>query len=238
MIKLAETPVVGNYDSFSQIKFDYGKQSLIPIFELEVEHLPSEDFIKNKINWDDFQSPNNSKRIPTFELSKEIQQELNPFLEQFSFDNIMKMLDELGKFNPNMFNYWGYDKSKPPSDFFSKALEVNIVLVKDKPNNEFSPHFDSRNTFGTMIVNLCDNEYATQFFDYSDVTPVIKQKVDMSLVDWEHRFDNLVIYETPKEKGKGMFFINCEETFHGVGIGAKAERERYAIFIMLQIKMN
>ena len=239
MINLTKTPVVGNYKTFEDAKFDYSNEELIPVFELHIENIPTDDYIKNEIDWDSKESSNtNSKRIPIFELDNETKKKLEPLLEQFNQDSIMNMLDELSILNPNMFYYWGYDKSKPPSKFFSRILEINTFIAKDKPTNYFSPHFDGRNTFGTIIVNLVDNQFGTQFFDYGDVSNVIKQKVDMSLIDWNHKFDNLIKYEAPKEKGKGIFFVNCETTLHGVGVGAKSDRDRYALFIMLNLKLK
>jgi len=239
MIKLKQTPVVGNYDSFEQAKFDYMDESLIPVFELSIDNVPTDDYIKNGINWELKESNNDTKRIPIFELDTETKNKLQPLLEQFSYDNVMNMLDELATINTNMFNYWGYDKSKPASLFFRDNLDINISIVKDKPTNRFSPHFDGRNTFGSIIVNLIDNQVGTQFFDYGSACAFYKKdRTTISLEQWENRFTDTLIYEAPKEKGKGIFFVNCETTFHGVGVNANTDRERYALFVMLNLKLK
>jgi hypothetical protein len=240
MIKVNKQPVIGNYDTFDEATYDYTTKALVPVFELEIDNVPTDDYIKTGITWDSNESNNNTKRIPIFELDTETKKELEPLLEQFNEDGIMNMLDELATINPNMFNYWGYDKSKPASLFFRNNLDINISLVKDKPTNVFDPHFDGRNTFGTMIVNLTDNIVGTQFFDYGAITDFYKKfkETGGGGMDWHNRFANHIIYEAPKQKGKGIFFVNCETTFHGVGVDSNSDKERYALMVMLNLKLK
>ena len=239
MINLNKKPVVGNYNTFEEANFDYTDKSLVPVFELEIQNIPTDDYIKTGINWDSKESNNNTKRIPIFELDNETKKELEPLLQQFNEDGIMNMLDELASINPNMFNYWGYDKSKPASLFFRNNLDINISLVKDTPQNRFDPHFDTRNTFGTIILNLTDNSVGTQFFDYGGISAFYKlDRSSISLEAWENRFVKHIIYEAPIGKGKGIFFVNCENTFHGVGVDSNSDKERYALMVMLNLKLK
>jgi hypothetical protein len=239
MLKVTTSPVVGNYTSFLDATFDYSSTSLIPAFEVSIDNPLSSDFIKNEINWADKEKENNNKdinstRISLHEMDETTLKKLEPVLEQVSKDNIMRMLDELVAIRPDMFNYWGYDKSTPASIFFSRILDIKVHLVKDNTNNKFSPHFDGRNSFGTIIINLMDNEVATQLFDYGEISYFYKNIVNSN---WENRFIDNIIYEAPKENGNGIFFVNCETTFHGVGMGANPTRDRYTLFVMLNLNI-
>lgn len=227
MIKIDLTPVVGNYDSFTQAKFDYGPTTLIPIFEIEIENVPDDEYIKNGIDWSIKQSTNNSLRIPTFQAVTNDDDKLNLLVNEISDEAIFKMFDELDGVNKRIFSgYYGYDTSKPSSEFFKRNLNINKDILKDNNINVFPPHFDGRNTFGTIIINLTDNETATQFFDYRD--------------------KNKLIYTAPTQKGKGVFWINCETTFHGYGIdinniqsstGLVRNDFRYALLANITLKI-
>jgi hypothetical protein len=240
MKQVNRNPVVGNYDTFDKVSFAIDNRALIPVFEVSIENLISEDFIKNEIDWDKNETLASSNRILVSEKETIIKQKLKPLLEQISKENIMKMIDELISINPNMFSYWGtvvYDNDKPPSNFLSKILDISIFLVKDSNENKLDPHFDSRRRFGTIIINLIDNNVSTQFFDYARIAGFYKyQKNDID-VNQPTKFIDGLIYEAPTKAGTGVFWINCETTLHGVGINQNTPKDRYTIMVNLNLKL-
>jgi len=124
-------------------------------------------------------------------------------------------------------DYWAYDWSNPFADFCEKNIVINNSIIRDTIQKTIPPHFDCRQTFATMIINLIDNETSTQFFDF--------------------RNNNKLMYSASTKKGKGVIWINSELTSHGYSydtenpdseFGIIREKNRYALLTtyMLNIK--
>lgn len=98
-------------------------------------------------------------------------------------------------------SYWpwqnfGFDNIK---QFTDKYFNHGVSFIKDNPGFNMGVHTDNRVVVANAIINLTDNYNSTRFY-YSVQEP------------------HQVVYEAPKEKGKGVFFLNTEETAHSIFI--------------------
>lgn len=76
------------------------------------------------------------------------------------------------------------------SIYFPGGFEPYLELLVDKPGFQMDIHEDNRFIVGVLIINLKDNPCGTHFRD--------------------------IDYIGPKEKGKGIFFLNHSNTAHGI----------------------
>ena len=122
--------------------------------------------------------------------------EFNSLRESFKDENLFNLISEIYENSPHMFGLiWKYpNKHKNFKEFLEKNIRVISSISMDSPGFELPKHFDNRKVFGNFILNLVDNPNSTKFYDY--------------------RKNDKLIYEAPKEKGKGVFFVNYENTFH------------------------
>lgn len=74
--------------------------------------------------------------------------------------------------------------------YFPGGFEPYVKFLLDKPGFSMEPHEDNRYIVGILIINLQDNPCGTYFKD--------------------------IDYVAPKEKGKGVFFLNNSNTAHGI----------------------
>lgn len=106
--------------------------------------------------------------------------------------------------------YPAYNNSKynfSMKEYLTSKLGVIYFGVKDNPKFKMEPHFDNRGIFGNLIINLKDNTDGTSFYNYS-----LKGNLETKS------------YCGPTEKGKGVFFLNSEETLHSVENTSKEDR--------------
>jgi hypothetical protein len=163
------------------------------IFEFQIDDNIPLEFIKDESNY--MQIKAESRNGFSFESMQSI--ELKSLMESFSDENLYKIIDEI--YQSNKFNFgmsWILNEKKYSSmyDFIKKNTNINTHIFMDSPGFGFAPHFDNRFVFANFIVNLDDNPISTKFYDY--------------------RKNSKLIYEAPKEKGTGVFFLNYENSFH------------------------
>ena len=118
-------------------------------------------------------------------------------------NHLLEELDDLFSEPSNLiklYQNYPYDKEKYklPSDYFKKYLGIGFSLIRDNTTFELVPHVDNRFVFGNILINLSDNIDSTFFY--------------------RNFQDKEVIYKAPNKKGKGVFFINSEETFHSIEV--------------------
>jgi hypothetical protein len=115
------------------------------------------------------------------------------------FANVYDSLNLEGQ--KRITSYWpwqnfGFENIK---QFTDKYFNTGVSFIKDNPGFRMGVHTDNRVVVANAIINLTDNSNSTKFY-YSVQEP------------------HNVIYEGPKEKGKGVFFLNNEETAHSIFI--------------------
>jgi hypothetical protein len=206
----------------------YSVNDPIPIFEVSIDNLPDDDFIINDIDWEYGRSLN-QKRVghPFYDVKTTDTDIIQRIANEIDDEYIFKLFDAIKADNNSVFNYWAYDWNNPFSEFCKNNIHINKSLIRDSNEVKLNPHFDCRQTFATMIINLVDNETATQFFDF--------------------RNDNKLMYTAPTKKGEGVLWINNEFTLHGNSFdvenpysdfGLPRERFRYAILVTFMITIK
>jgi len=134
--------------------------------------------------------PHNGSKLDNF---------ANNHLNANLFANVYDSLDPQGQ--KRITSYWpwqnfGFENIK---QFTDKYFNHGVSFIKDNPGFLMGVHTDNRVVVANAIINLTDNSNSTKFY-YSVQEP------------------HNVIYEGPKEKGKGVFFLNNEETAHSIFI--------------------
>ena len=102
------------------------------------------------------------------------------------FANVYDSLNLEGQ--KRITSYWpwqnfGFENIK---QFTDKYFNTGVSFIKDNPGFRMGVHTDNRVVVANAIINLTDNSNSTKFY-YSVQEP------------------HNVIYEGPKEKGKGVF---------------------------------
>jgi hypothetical protein len=131
-------------------------------------------------------------------------------MDSFIDENLYKIIDEIYESNKFMFGMsWILNSKKYDSmyDFVKKHTHINTHIFMDRPGMNFAPHFDNRLVFANFILNLDDNPISTKFYDYGN--------------------NSKLIYEAPKEKGTGIFFLNHQNTYHSYN--NDTNQNRYAM---------
>ena len=124
--------------------------------------------------------------------------------ENYKINNhLFKELDNLFSEPSNLqklYQNYPYDKEKYklPSDYLKTYLTIGFTLIRDNTTFNLESHVDNRFVFGNILINLNDNIDSTFFY--------------------KNHQDREVIYKAPKNKGKGVFFLNSEETFHSIKV--------------------
>lgn len=206
---------------------EYPIEDLIPIFEVSIDNLPDDDFIINGINWE-YNRESGQKRLgwPVNEVKSTNNLLIQHIFNEINDENIFKLFDNIKELNNTALEYWGYDWSKPFANF-SKNIQIINSIIRDTTEIKYNPHFDCRQTFATMIINLVDNETSTQFFDF--------------------RNKNELMYTSPTKKGQGVLWINSEFTLHGnsfdvenpsSNFGIIRNRFRYALLTTFMIPLK
>jgi len=207
---------------------EYIVNNSVPIFEVSIDNLPDDDFIINGIDWEYGKLPNQIRvGHPMHAFKSNDNKLVEKIFNEINDENVFKLFDDIKESNKGSLDYWAYDWSNPFADFCEKNIVINNSIIRDTIQKTIPPHFDCRQTFATMIINLIDNETSTQFFDF--------------------RNNNKLMYSASTKKGKGVIWINSELTSHGYSydtenpdseFGIIREKNRYALLTtyMLNIK--
>jgi hypothetical protein len=182
------------------------------IFECNIDDYIPVDFIKNELNYK--QIKDKSRNI--FNNIND-QPELESLMNSLQDENLYKIIDELYESNKFWFGRsWKVNKNKYNTmyDFVKNNTDIAKYIFMDTPGVVMNTHFDDRITFGTFILNLNDNSKSTKFHDY--------------------RNNNKIIYEAPKEKGTGVFFLNNENSLHSYI--HNGNENRYAMILNVIMK--
>lgn len=110
----------------------------------------------------------------------------------------LKEIEKVWNTNYNLFyKVWPFSKQKFKSvkEFLNFWVLPAGDAMMDRPNHKMHAHYDNRGVFGNIIVNLTDNECSTVFLK---------------------PFTNEVLFYGPIEKNKGIFFLNCADTYHNI----------------------
>jgi hypothetical protein len=135
----------------------------------------------------------------------------------FNKKDVAAIIGEVAEANKELFsNLYLYDTRLFPTyaAFVEKITDSPSSIVNYKPNSQLGMHFDCRNCFADLITNLIDNNSSTKFYDY--------------------RKNNRLIYEAPMKKGKGVVWLNCENTLHSYK--NDTELDRYVVLTTINHK--
>ena len=199
----------------------------LPLWEFEMKDLPEDDFFKSDTLWgsNNFKSETgglyqDSTRLAHYKsqnTDEEIQ--MSKLLDRLNQQNVVDIVSTLFDENEELFYpIYPYIKNKYKSnkEFIKSFIASNAFAVKDKPTFELPPHVDNRFMFGNIIYNLLDNKTSTKIYGSN----------------------NEIVYEAPKEKGKGILFLNTEKTVHSYE--NNTDEDRYAVIcnIYLNVFIN
>ena len=184
------------------------------VFEFEIDDDIPVEYIKDESNYFEIkkQSRNN------FNNNKLGESKIQSLLESFSNENLYKIINDVYESNEDiMGRIWPIPKFKYKNmyEFVKDTTKITTQIFMDTPEFSLAPHFDNRFVFANFILNLTDNSVSTKFYDYTQ--------------------NYKLIYEAPKEKGKGVFFLNYENTCHSY-INNSFEN-RYGLISSVNLKM-
>jgi hypothetical protein len=196
-----------------------------PIWEIKVDHLIDEDFLKTKDMWGEnvfdeengglYQQPTRCNYVEQ-NLNQEDRKIIDNFIEQFKEPQMIDLLVDIFEDNNKIFyrNY-PYKKHiyKNNRDFLTDFIDVCPTVLKDKPTFKLNHHFDNRFVFGNLILNLTDNDTSTKFY---------------------RRRNRDLLWEGPTKKGEGFIFLNTETTEHDYHNNTK--NDRYVFIANIGIK--
>ena len=199
----------------------------VPLWEFEMTDLPEDDFLKSDTLWksNDFKSETGGlyqestrlKHYKSQNTDEEIQ--MSKLFDRLNQQNVVDIISNLFDENEELFyKEYPYIKTKYKSnkEFITSFIMTNIFAVKDKPTFSLVPHVDNRFMFGNFIYNLVDNKTSTKIYG----------------------LNNEVTYEAPKEKGKGIFFLNTERTIHNYENNTNEDRYAVICNILLKVFIN
>jgi hypothetical protein len=184
------------------------------IFEFEIDDDIPVEYIKDELNY--LQIKQNSRNCFDNEKLKEIKIQL--LLESFSKENLYKIIANIYESNENEIGkLWPLAKFKYKNiyEFIKENTIITTQIFMDTPGFSLGPHFDNRFVFSNFILNLVDNPISTKFYDYTR--------------------NYKLIYEAPKEKGKGIFFLNYENSCHSYK--NDSSENRYALISSVNLKI-
>lgn len=196
----------------------------VPVWEFEMTDLPDDDFFKSETLWkqNDFKSDDGGlyqepTRLMSTNLNETKEQRIMlELLDRLSTPKVVDIVSQLFNDNHELF-YKEYPyiktKYKTNKEFIENFIITNPFAVMDKPTFKLTPHVDNRFVFGNIIYNLVDNKTSTKIYN----------------------FNNDVFYEAPKEKGKGILFLNSERTVHSYE--NDIDEDRYAVICNILLKI-
>ena len=183
-----------------------------PIFEFKVDDLPSDSFFISEINWDRGLKRNS---FSSKKQTNNVENVTKNLLNFFNKESITKVLTQLYEKNYDLFSYEYPLKSKYSLyEYIYNITRPVSDINLDLDGFNLSKHFDNRLIFGNFFLNLIDNQSSTKFYDYLN--------------------KDLFIYEAPKKKGEGVFFLNTIKTFHSVNVNS----DRYILSNTICLNIN
>jgi hypothetical protein len=184
------------------------------VFEFKIDDYIPVGFIKDESNY--LQINDESRNGFSFDMMHST--EIKPLIDSFSDENLYKIIDEIYESNKYIFErYWILNSNKYNSmcEFIKKYTKICTHIFMDRPGMKFAPHFDNRHVFANFILNLDDNPISTKFYDYKN--------------------NSKLIYEAPKEKGMGIFFLNNENSYHSYN--NDTNQNRYAMMSTITLNL-
>jgi hypothetical protein len=199
----------------------------VPLWEFEMMDLPEDDFFKSDTLWGNNESKSESGGLYQKETRLAFYQsqitdedvKMSKLINRLNKENVVKIVSNLFDENEELFyKEYPYKKTKHKSntEFIKSLIVINSFAVKDKPTFTLSPHVDNRFMFGNIIYNLVDNKTSTKIYG----------------------FNHKVVYSAPKEKGKGIFFLNTEKTLHSYENDTNEDRYAAICNILLKSFIN
>jgi hypothetical protein len=91
----------------------------------------------------------------------------------------------------------------------SKQMVVYLSLVTDLPGYKMEPHIDNRTVYAAGYLNVFDNE---------SLTVVSTQKESM------FRFQKSNQYRAPGDQGRGVIWLNTDNSWHWVNSVSRTRR--------------
>jgi hypothetical protein len=91
----------------------------------------------------------------------------------------------------------------------SKQMVVYLSLVTDLPGYKMEPHIDNRTVYAAGYLNVFDNE---------SLTVVSTQKESM------FRFQKSKQYNAPGDQGRGVIWLNTDNSWHWVNSVSQTRR--------------
>jgi len=184
------------------------------IFEFEIDDDIPVEYIKDESNY--FEIKNQSRH--NFNNNKLGESKMQSLLESFSNENLYKIIGDVCESNEDiMGRIWPIPKFKYKNmyEFVKDTTTIVTQIFMDTPGFSLGNHFDNRFVFANFILNLVDNPVSTKFYDYTQ--------------------NYKLIYEAPNKKGKGVFFLNYENTCHSY-INNSFEN-RYGLISSVNLKL-
>jgi hypothetical protein len=184
------------------------------IFEFEIDDDIPVDYIQCESNYSPIKE--HSRNCFNNEKLKEIK--IQSLLESFSKENLCKIINDVYESNEDAMRIiWPLPmiKYKNMYEFIKQNSIITTQIFMDTPGFSLGPHFDNRFVFANFILNLSDNPVSTKFYDYT--------------------CNYKLIYEAPKEKGKGIFFLNYENSCHSYK--NDSSENRYALISSVNLKI-
>lgn len=193
----------------------------IPLSDLDREYYEQEHLWKDNLLVDSETHPFDSKRSMLDNDAEDAWKVLKYMTTNMSQEVIVDEIAKVWEANENMFyKIWPYDKNRfsSPKEFVDYWVFPASNAGVDRPGYRMHPHYDNRVIFGNIIVNLTDNDTSTVFHP-----PFVH---------------NDELFRAPLEKGKGIFFMNSEDTYHNIVHEGKLNRFTYNVSLILKQQLN
>jgi len=136
------------------------------------------------------------------------------FSSIFTYDNIVKMISSNDHTYKRFLRLYPFREKYDLNSFCRHFFTVAATVVFDQNTYYMHRHVDNRLVFGNFIINLRDNDNSTKFYD------------GIRTVE--------SYYSAPTEKGKGVFFLNTEETVHNIIV--ESDKERSIMIVDLSVR--
>lgn len=131
-----------------------------------------------------------------------------------TYDNIVKMVSSNEETYKKFLALYPFRQNHDIKSFCQQFFTIHASVVFDQNTYSMGRHVDNRLIVGNFIVNLRDNDNSTRFYNGVNASESY--------------------YSAPTKKGKGVFFLNTEETTHSIDI--QSSRERNIMMVALTIR--
>ena len=146
--------------------------------------------------------------INRFGTENRARAELNnsPVLQRFcrEFDQLKDVFFDMIK-NDKFFQ-WRWTQ---PADAYLERISMVTAIYKDMPGHVMQPHLDNSHIMMQTVINLRDNPSSTDLYSFIDQSP---------------------IYQSTRERDKGVTFLNTPGAVHGI---TNLEHDRYILYSAL-----